>query len=142
MMLADIPYWGETTIKVLLAAVLVPATAFIFGYVFLMKMMSFMQSRLGPMEAGPYGALQLLADGVKFLQKEDIIPEEADRPVFKWAPALVLLGTMTLLVIIPLHPSENGIVRDLDIGIFYALAVSSVSTIGVLMAGWSSANQR
>ncbi len=79
---------------------------------------------------------------MKFLQKEDIIPEEADRPVFKWAPALVMLGTMALLVIVPVHPSPRyGIVRDLEVGIFYALAISSVSTIGVLMAGWSSANK-
>ena len=60
MILAEIPFWGATLIKVVVLAILVPTTAFILGYVFLMKMMSFMQSRLGPMEAGPYGSLQLL----------------------------------------------------------------------------------
>ncbi len=139
MTLAEIPYWGETTIKVLLAAILVPATAFIFGYVFLMKMMSFMQSRLGPMEAGPYGALQLLADGVKFLQKEDIIPDRADRVVFKLAPMMVLISTFLLFVIIPAGP--DLIIENLDVGIFYALAISSISVLGVLMAGWASANK-
>ena len=101
MMLAEIPYWGETAIKVLVAAIVVPTTAFIFGYVFLMKMMSFMQSRRGPMEAGPFGALHLLADGVKFLQKEDIIPEKADRWVFLAAHFVVLMSTAPLSPSIP-----------------------------------------
>lgn len=139
MTLAEVPYWGETLIKVLLAAIIVPTTAFVFGYVFLMKMMSFMQSRLGPMEAGPYGALQLLADGVKFLQKEDIIPDRADRFVFKLAPMMVLVSTFLLFVVIPAGP--DLIIEDLDVGIFYALAIASISVLGVLMAGWASANK-
>ena len=134
-------FWAELGIKLAVAAAAVPAIGMVIGYAE-MKLSAHMQSRVGPYFAGGrYGWAQLIADGVKFIQKEDIVPSEADRPVFKWAPALVLMGTMALLVIIPLHPSRNGIVRDLDVGIFYALAVSSVSTIGVLMAGWSSANK-
>jgi NADH-quinone oxidoreductase subunit H len=140
MMLAlEIPYWGATAIKALVAALVVPTTAFIFGYVFLMKMMSFMQSRLGPMEAGPYGVLQLLADGVKFLQKEDIVPDRADRFVFKLAPMIVLGSTFLMFVVIPAGP--DIIIEDLDTGIYFALAISSLSVIGVLMAGWASANK-
>ena len=140
MMLA-LSFWIETGIKLGIAAAAVPLIGMVIGFGE-MKLSAHMQSRVGPYFAGGrFGWAQLIADGVKFIQKEDIIPEEADRPVFKWAPALVLLGTMALLVIIPLHPSRNGIVRDLDVGIFYALAISSVGTIGVLMAGWSSANK-
>ena len=134
-------FWAELGIKLAVAAAAVPAIGMAIGYAE-MKLSAHMQSRIGPYFAGGrFGWAQLIADGVKFIQKEDIVPAEADRPVFKWAPALVLLGTMALLVVIPLHPSRFGIVRDLDVGIFYALAVSSVSTIGVLMAGWSSANK-
>jgi NADH-quinone oxidoreductase subunit H len=105
-----------------------------------MKLSAKMQARIGPYFAGGrWGWAQLIADGVKFFQKEDIVPTDADRPVFKAAPILVLVGTVALFVVIPFGP--NLIFRDLDVGIFYALAISSLSTIGILMAGWSSANK-
>ena len=132
-------YWATTTLKVVIVLALIPAGALILGYVFLLKMMSFMQSRLGPMEAGPYGVLQLVADGVKFLQKEDIFPERSDRRVFALAPVVVLMSTFLLYLVIPAGPSL--IVEDLDTGVIFALAVSSLSVIGVLMAGWASANK-
>lgn len=135
----DLAYWQETVIKVLIVAAFVPTSALILGILFLFKMMSWMQSRLGPQEAGPRGLLQLLADGVKFLQKEDIIPDNADRYVFKFAPFVVLVSTFLLYVIIPAGP--DLIVEDLPAGVFFALAVSSLSVIGVLMAGWASANK-
>ncbi len=138
----ELTFWWLLAIKLAVAAAVVPVIGMVIGYAE-MKLSAHMQSRVGPYFAGGrFGWAQLIADGVKFIQKEDIIPEEADRPVFKWAPALVMLGTMALLVIVPLHPSSRyGIVRDLEVGLFYALAISSVSTIGVLMAGWSSANK-
>ena len=138
----ELTFWWLLAIKLAVAAAVVPAIGMVIGYAE-MKLSAHMQSRVGPYFAGGrFGWAQLIADGVKFIQKEDIVPEEADRPVFKWAPALVMLGTMALLVIVPVHPSPRyGIVRDLEVGIFYALAISSVSTIGVLMAGWSSANK-
>jgi NADH-quinone oxidoreductase subunit H len=132
-------YWATTTLKVVIVLGLIPAGALILGYVFLLKMMSFMQSRLGPMEAGPYGMLQLVADGVKFLQKEDIFPERSDRRVFALAPLVVLMSTFLLYIVIPAGP--RLIVEDLDTGVIFALAVSSLSVIGVLMAGWASANK-
>ena len=101
----ELPYWAVTVIKLLVVAVLIPTTALILGIVFLFKVMSWMQSRLGPQEAGPKGLLQLLADGVKFLQKEDIVPDRADRTVFKYAPVVVLMSTFLLYVIIPASPS-------------------------------------
>jgi NADH-quinone oxidoreductase subunit H len=132
-------YWATTVLKVVIVLGLIPAGALILGYVFLLKMMSFMQSRLGPMEAGPFGMLQLVADGVKFLQKEDIFPERADRRVFALAPVVVLMSTFLLYLVIPAGP--RLIVEDLDTGIFFALAVSSLSVLGILMAGWASANK-
>jgi NADH-quinone oxidoreductase subunit H len=140
-MILALSFWAGLGIRLGIAAAAVPLIGMVIGFAE-MKLSAHMQSRIGPYFAGGrFGWAQLIADGVKFFQKEDIIPADADRPIFKWAPALALLGTMALLVIIPLHPSENGIIRDLDVGIFYALAISSVSTIGVLMAGWSSANK-
>jgi NADH-quinone oxidoreductase subunit H len=135
----EIPYWGSTLIKVGVAAALVPVAGLVLGYVFLFKVMSHMQSRLGPMEAGPHGSLQLLADGIKFFQKEDIIPAGADRIVFKTAPFVVLASTFLIMVVVPAGP--DLVIEPLDTGIFYALAVSSLSVIGILMAGWSSANK-
>ncbi len=139
VVLADLAYWQETTIRVVvgLLAVLLPAGTLV--YLFLFKMMSFMQSRLGPMEAGPYGSLQLLAEVGKFLQKEDILPKAADRLVFKLAPFVVLISTFLLILVIPAGPDLWFI--DVDTGIFLALAVSSISVIGILMAGWASSSK-
>ncbi|MEJ6512011.1 MAG: NADH-quinone oxidoreductase subunit H [Actinomycetota bacterium] len=133
------PYWLSTLIKVLVISAVVPTTALILGMVFLFKIMSWMQSRLGPQEAGPRGTLQLLADGVKFLQKEDIAPNGADLWVFKVAPLVVLMSTLVLYVALP--ASMHLVVADLDVGVFFVLAVASLSVIGVLMAGWSSASK-
>ena len=85
------------------------------------------------------GLFHGVADGLKFLQKEDIFPEKADRWVFALAPVVVLISTFLLFVVVPVGP--DLIVEDLDTGIFFALAVSSISVIGVLMAGWASANK-
>ena len=139
VVIADLAYWQETTIRLVvgLLAVLLPAGTLV--YLFLFKMMSFMQSRLGPMEAGPYGSLQLLAEVGKFLQKEDILPKAADRLVFKLAPFVVLISTFLLILVIPAGPDLWFI--DVDTGIFLALAVSSISVIGILMAGWASSSK-
>ncbi len=135
----ELAYWQETLIKVGVLLAVIPFGALVLGYVYLLKMMSHMQSRLGPMEAGPHGVLQLVADGVKFLQKEDIFPERADRFVFAAAPMIVLLGTFLVYVVVPAGP--NLVIADLDVGIFFALGVASISVIGVLMAGWASASK-
>ena len=104
------------------------------------KGMAHMQARLGPMYAGGFhGWAQLVADGIKFVQKEDVVPDNADPWVFKLAPAVSLLPAMFVLVVIPIGP--NVVAEPLDIGLFYALAISSVSVIGMLMAAWSSANK-
>ena len=135
----DLPYWADSLLRVLggTVAVLLPAGTIV--YLFLFKMMSFMQSRLGPMEAGPYGSLQLFAEVGKWLQKEDLAPEHADKRVFRMAPLVVLVSTFLLVAVVPFGP--DAYFTDFDAGVFYLLAVSSISTLGILIAGWSSANK-
>ncbi len=132
-------FWLLLLVKVgLVLGVMMPgALVIIFGE---LKISAHMQSRIGPYFAGGrFGWAQPLADGLKFLQKEDLVPADADRTVYKLAPYVVLMGTLATFVIIPFSP--DLVPRDLDLGVFYVLAVSSLSTLGVLMAGWSSANK-
>jgi NADH-quinone oxidoreductase subunit H len=135
----DLPYWAQSLLRVLggTVAVLLPAGTIV--YLFLFKMMSFMQSRLGPMEAGPYGSMQLFAEVGKWLQKEDLQPTNADKRIFKVAPLIVLVSTFLLVAVVPFGP--DAYFTNFEAGIFYALAVSSISVLGILIAGWSSANK-
>jgi NADH-quinone oxidoreductase subunit H len=104
------------------------------------KGLAHMQARLGPMEAGRFhGWAQLVADGVKFIQKEDVVPAAADRNVFSLAPAVAMIPYIVILVVLPL--GNTVFAENLDVGIFFVLAMSSVSVIGIMMAGWSSANK-
>jgi NADH-quinone oxidoreductase subunit H len=104
------------------------------------KVMAHMQGRLGPMYAGGFhGWAQLVADGVKFVQKEDITPRAADRWVFKLAPAVALVPYLVALAVIPLSPTV--VAADVDAGVLFVLAASAVGILGILMAGWSSANK-
>jgi NADH-quinone oxidoreductase subunit H len=132
-------YWQQSILRVIgvLAAVLLPAGLFV--NLFLFKMVSFMQNRLGPMEAGPHGQLQLLAEVGKFIQKEDIVPAKADRTVFQLAPFIVFVTVPLIYFAVPWGP--DAVFSNIDAGVFYVLAVSSISVIGVLIAGWSSANK-
>jgi NADH-quinone oxidoreductase subunit H len=136
-------YWQSSILRVVgvLLAVLLPAGSFV--YVYLFKMVSFMQSRLGPMETGPYGSMQLFAEVAKFLQKEDLVPAKADKKIFAWAPIVVLVSTFLLFIVVPFGPDAvfSGGEKGITSGIFLALALSSVSVLGILMAGWSSANK-
>ena len=104
------------------------------------KILAHMQHRLGPMEAGRFhGWAQLIADGVKFVQKEDVIPRAADRWVFSLAPAVFLVPVILVLAVVPFGPDVWA--ENLDVGLFFIMAISAVQVIGVLMAGWSSANK-
>jgi NADH-quinone oxidoreductase subunit H len=133
--------WGTIlALKTVVVLAIIPLGAIILGYVFLLKMMAHMQSRLGPMDPGGFhGWFQLFGDGIKFIQKEDVMPTKSDRRVFAIAPAVVVISTFLVFLVIPTGP--DLIVSDLDTGVFYALAVSSLSVVGVLMAGWASANK-
>ncbi|MCC3763665.1 NADH-quinone oxidoreductase subunit H [Glycomyces sp. TRM65418] len=105
------------------------------------KLMAHMQGRLGPMHAGGFhGWAQLIADGVKFAQKEDLVPDAADKPVFKLAPAVALLPYLLVILFIPLGPGDL-VGANLDMGLFIVVALVGVGVLAVLMAGWSSANK-
>ena len=104
------------------------------------KAMAHMQSRVGPMYAGGFhGWAQLIADGVKFVQKEEVVPTAADRTVFRLAPGVALVPYLVVLVAIPLGP--HWVAQELDAGIFFVIAVMGVGVLGSLMAGWASANK-
>ena len=104
------------------------------------KVMAHMQGRLGPMYAGGFhGWAQLVADGVKFVQKEDITPSRADRWVFRLAPGVALVPYLVALSVIPLGPGV--VAADVDAGALFVLAASGVGILGTLMAGWASANK-
>jgi NADH-quinone oxidoreductase subunit H len=105
------------------------------------KVMAHMQGRLGPMYAGGFhGWAQLVADGVKFAQKEDVVPAAADRRIFTLAPAVALIPYLIVLIVIPVGP-DGQVGVSLDPGLFFALAMIGVAVLGALMAGWASANK-
>jgi NADH-quinone oxidoreductase subunit H len=131
--------WQILLVKIVVILTIVPVGALAGGYAE-HKVMAHLQHRLGPMYPGGFhGWATTLADGLKFLYKEDIIPAAADRKVFSLAPAAIFVPIVMIYLVIPIDRAL--IVEDLDVGIFYLLAMGSVSTIGVLMAGWSSANK-
>src|SRR5919202_2905225 len=111
--------WAILAIKILVVLVIVPVGALAGGYAE-HKVMAHLQHRLGPMYPGGFhGWATTLADGIKFLYKEDIIPAAADRPVFSLAPALIMVPVIMIYLVIPID--KNLIVEDLDVGIFYLL---------------------
>ncbi|MFX0539429.1 NADH-quinone oxidoreductase subunit NuoH [Ornithinimicrobium sp. Y1847] len=103
------------------------------------KLMGHMQGRLGPMEAGPHGLFQLVADGLKFAQKEDVVPAAADKRVFQLAPAVALIPYLVALAAIPF--SAAWVAADVPLSLLFVLAATSVGVIGTLMAGWASGNK-
>jgi NADH-quinone oxidoreductase subunit H len=131
-------FWLSVVIKVLVTIALAFTLPLVGGYLE-HKAMGRLQDRRGPVSAGPFGSLQLVADGIKFVQKEEIVPRAADRWAFSFAPGVALVPAILVFFVIPLGPGVW--VEDLELGLFYALAISSVSVIGILMAGWSSANK-
>jgi len=143
-------HWVELLIVVIkvLAAFGVLLVSVMLMIWFERKVISDMQSRIGPNRAGPYGLLQTLADGVKLFFKEDLIPERADRFVFKLAPYLALLPALLIFTVVPVggiltiagHTFELE-VADPPFGILLVLAMSSISVYGVMLAGWSSGSK-
>src|ERR1700736_6673790 len=100
------------------------------------KALAHLQIRLGPMRVGPHGLLQPIADAIKLMLKEDIIPAEADQFVFWVAPLIGLLAAFTVYTVIPFGPSQA--VSDMNIGILFMLGVSSLGVLGIVVAGWAS----
>jgi NADH-quinone oxidoreductase subunit H len=140
-----IPWWFLLTVikGVALFAMLVVLT--LFNIWFERRVVSWMQMRIGPNRVGPQGLLQSLADGVKLALKEDIVPENADKPVFWLAPVLSAIPAFLAFAVIPWGPEVSIFghqttlqLVDLPIGVLYILAVSSVGIYGIVLAGWSS----
>jgi len=135
------PIWLEVLVRVLGVVVAFLTLPLIVGQAE-HKVMAHMQGRLGPMYAGAFhGWAQLVADGVKFVQKEDVTPRSADRAVFRIAPVIALLPYLVALLFIPLGPRDWLVGQPIDIGLFVVLAVVGVGVVAVLMAAWSSANK-
>jgi NADH-quinone oxidoreductase subunit H len=134
------PLWLELTIRVGAVTVAFLTLPLIVGQAE-HKVMAHMQGRLGPMYAGAYhGWAQLIADGVKFVQKESVTPSAADAPVFKVAPFVALLPYLVVLLVVPLGPA-GLVAQPLDIGLFVVLAILGFGVVSVLMASWASANK-
>jgi len=101
------------------------------------KISAFMQARLGPMRVGPWGLLQPIADGIKLLTKEDFIPENADRWIFFVAPYIAVVAAFVVMAVVPFGP-DWAVITDVNIGVLFVLAVSSVGVLALILAGWSS----
>jgi len=128
-------YWAPLVCSLAIVAIL-PLVA---GYIVLVerKIMADMQARLGPMRVGPHGLLQPIADAVKLLLKEDIIPEEADKLVFWLAPVLSVAAALLAMAGLAIGPAFQ-IARDINIGILFVVGVSAMGIFGIVLGGWAS----
>ena len=143
----EVAYLIETIIKVVVILLVFSALAGIGTY-FERKILAFMQRRLGPMNVGPYGLLQVAADGVKLFTKEDIIPTNVVAPIFKMAPVITAATAFMAAAAIPFLPeftifgyTVHPIVADINIGILYILGIMGVGLYGPLLGGMASANK-
>jgi NADH-quinone oxidoreductase subunit H len=136
------PEWLRVALSAAIPAVLLVTFMAVGPIVYVYaerKIAGFMQDRLGPTRVGPYGLLQTIADAVKLMFKEAIYPAGADKKLFLIAPCLVVLGAFLAMVVIPFGGRSQA--ADLNVGLFYVVAVSSLSTVGLIMAGWASNNK-
>src|ERR671921_421176 len=101
------------------------------------KISAFMQARLGPMRVGKWGLLQPIADAVKLLTKEDLMPDKADPYIFNFAPYISVVAAFVVFAVIPFAP-DWGVITDVNIGLLFVLSVSSVGVLALILAGWAS----
>ncbi len=133
--------WGNFTIFALGAVVmLLISLGFVTYFIYFeRKVIGWMQFRIGPNRTGPFGLLQSVADVAKLLMKEDIIPKKADKELFILAPIITYVPSFMVLAVIPY--SETLYFTDLNVGLLYYIALSGISTIGIVLAGWASNNK-
>jgi NADH-quinone oxidoreductase subunit H len=131
-------FWAHWAVFVVIIFVFV--MGFLMGALwFERRAMAVMQARLGPNRAGPFGLLQPIADTIKILTKEDIIPAKGDKLVHWLAPVVAVVPMLMIFAVVPFQ--GGALLVDLNIGILYIVAISSVATLGVFMAGWASNNK-
>ncbi len=141
--------WTDVLQYTIKAAILIAVLMGAFAYMTLFerKVIARMQNRLGPNRVGPGGIIQPIADGVKLVFKEQIIPKEARNPIYTLAPMMSLIVALTAFAVIPVGPDSLNIfgakpwIADLNIGILFILAVSSLGVYGITLGGWSSGNK-
>ena len=130
--------WLEALARLAIIALLVPVTVIVLTWVE-RKVIGRLQMRLGPMRVGPYGTLQGIADTIKLLTKEDVRPQTADRWVFELAPFVIVVPTLMAAVAIPF--TADLFIENLTLGLFYFVAVTGLTIVGFVMAGWGSDNK-
>ena len=134
----DMNVWLDAFVRLQIVVLVMTVTVMALIWVE-RKFVGRIQMRLGPMRTGPYGTLQSIADAVKLLTKEDLRPATADRWLFELAPFVTFIPVFMVLLALPFM--ENWGVRNLQLGLFYIVAVSSITVIGYIMAGWASDNK-
>jgi NADH-quinone oxidoreductase subunit H len=144
----DIPHLVEWTIESIVIVVGLIA-GFAYLTLFERRILARIQVRIGPNRAGPWGLLQPVADGIKLIFKEELIPNRADKLLFVLAPVITVVPALIVLAVVPLGPDMMifghnvtlGIAGDVNIGVLYIMAVSSIAVYGIAIAGWSSSNK-
>jgi NADH-quinone oxidoreductase subunit H len=126
---------------------LIPAIPLVFIAVYALyvgvygerKVSAFIQDRIGPNETGKWGLLQTIADILKLIQKEDVVPAAADKTLYVLGPVIIFVGAFAAYAVLPFGPAFIG--ADLNVGVFYAVSIVSIEAVGILMAGWGSNNK-
>lgn len=124
-------------------------TGFAYLTLFERRTLARIQTRVGPNRVGPWGLLQPAADGIKLIFKEELIPDRADKPLFVLAPIMTVIPALIIMAVIPFGPDltimgrtvSQSIAADINVGVLYLLAVSSIAVYGITLAGWSSGNK-
>jgi NADH-quinone oxidoreductase subunit H len=148
MMLSDWTLWLEWLIKSLFV-IFALLTGFAYLTLYERRALARIQSRVGPNRAGPQGLLQPIADAVKLIFKEELIPAKADRILFFWAPVITMVPSIILAATIPFGPRDVPLfgrevslaVADINVGVLYLMSIASIAVYGIVLAGWSSNNK-
>ncbi|TFH34670.1 MAG: NADH-quinone oxidoreductase subunit NuoH [Anaerolineales bacterium] len=145
MTLALLLEWAIKSILI----ILIVLTGFAYLTLFERRVLARMQMRIGPNRAGPWGLLQPVADGIKLIFKEELIPAKADRILFILAPVITVVPALIILAVVPFGPNLTlfgveyslGLASNINVGVLYILAVASIAVYGIVIAGWASANK-